>query len=44
VDDGVSPVFEFNFTVLSEERVSENFWLSERNELRAYGFWSGWIE
>ena len=38
------PKFEFNFTVLSKQNYEDDDWLSKRSELRAYGFWSGWID
>ena len=38
------PSFEVNFTILSQEKYQENNWLTERNEHRAYGFWSGWFD
>jgi hypothetical protein len=38
------PSFEVNFTVLSQEDYHEDNWITERNERRAYGFWSGWFD
>ena len=38
------PEFEINFTVLSKEHYREEDWLVSKNELRAYGYWSGWID
>lgn len=30
--------------MLSKEHHEESDWLGRKNELRAYGFWSGWID
>jgi len=30
--------------VLSKEKYESEDWLSKHSELRAYGFWSGWID
>jgi hypothetical protein len=38
------PSFEVNFTVLSQENYREDNLITERNERRAYGFWSGWFD
>jgi hypothetical protein len=42
--DLYQPSFEVNFTILSQEKYHENNWITERNEVRAYGFWSGWFD